>query len=83
MMTVVKAAMVRELMEVLNELKFAGGYEGRLLVTQAPAQLMAADHVLLYLDMATWPRDGDDSPTVSNQRRYVNCTYYPSHKIVT
>merc|ERR1719228_266667 len=34
------------------------------------------------LDMATWPRDGD-SPTASNQRRYINCTYYPSHKIVT
>jgi len=33
------------------------------------------------LDMAT-SRDGD-SPTVSNQRRYVNCSFYPSHKIVT
>ena len=46
--------------EVLDELKWAGGYEGKLLVTDEPAQLAEADHVLLYLSLATWRRDDDD-----------------------
>ena len=45
--------------QVLHELKYAGGYEGRLLVTEAPAQQESADHILLYLNAATWRPDDD------------------------
>ena len=48
-------------LEVLDELKHAGGYEGKLLVTEAQAQLPAADHVLLYLARGTWLHDVDDN----------------------
>ena len=45
-------------LEVVNELKHAGGYEGRLLVTEEPGAMAEADHVLLYLSLATWADDG-------------------------
>ena len=45
-------------LEVVNELKHAGGYEGRLLVTEEPGAMAEADHVLLYLSLATWKDDG-------------------------
>ena len=44
-------------LEVVNELKHAGGYEGRLLVTEEPGAMAEADHVLLYLSLATWADD--------------------------
>ena len=45
-------------LEVVNELTSAGGYEGRLLVTEERGAIAEADHVLLYLSLATWADDG-------------------------
>jgi len=40
--------------ELLDELERAGGQVGQLQVTQEPAQMGEADHVLLYLNNSTW-----------------------------
>ena len=45
-------------LETLNELTTAAGYQGRLSVTQERGAMAEADHVLLYLSLATWADDG-------------------------
>ena len=43
--------------ELLDELKSFGGWEGKLLVTDEPAQMQEADQLLLLLNRATWADD--------------------------